>query len=106
MTLQELGQLYYLNNEINMDERRLADLENVDGTAEIKDIITKKRRRCIEQRDALEEYIASVNDAFVRQVLMLRCACALPWRDVAARAGGLNTSSSMRMLAKRFVDKN
>ena len=101
MTLKELGQLYWLNKEIEMDTRRLRKLG--PGTEGIRAIIEAKRGRCIRERDALEDYIAAIEDDFTRMVFILRFAEGLPWKLIAAHMGGQNSSSGMRMLVCRYV---
>ena len=128
MTLQELSQLYYLNREIKMDKRRLAELElkvlpgaqsmsgmphapgvaDKVGTyaaemADLRAIIEEKSRRCLEERIRLERYIAGIKDSLTRQIFTSRFVEGLPWKDVAQRVGGDNNAGSVRMACYRYL---
>ena len=97
MTLQELSQLYYLNREIEMDQRRLWELEgkalphspSLTGMpsgggeqdkvglyaaeiADLRGIIEAKHQQCLYERNRLERYIAGIEDSFLRQVFTYR----------------------------------
>ena len=115
MTKKELGQLCYLNREIEQDKLRLIELESVamgsvaritglphstdlaDKTAlaaEIADLrneIEAKIKLTIVQFNRLMRYISSVDDSFMRQVLTFRHVNGFSWGQVAANVGGGNT---------------
>lgn len=108
MTIKELSQLYHLNREIEMDKRRLDELEllasspkaqNLDGmphapgygdalarcVAEIVDlkaIISAKQQQCIYERNRLERYISSIPDSLTRQIFTYRFVNGLSWWQV------------------------
>lgn len=128
MTNKELSQLYYLNREIELDEKRLRELEaestsitcNMSGmpsgggasskvekiVAEIVDlkaIIAAKQIQCIHERQRLERYIADVPDSLVRMVLTLRYISGLPWSQVAFSIGGNNTEESVKKICYRHL---
>lgn len=133
MTLNELSQLYWLNREIEMDQERLAELEqkatsvsspNLSGVpggsnyfdnkiqryvADIVDlqmIILAKQQQCIHERNRLERYIATIPDSLTRQVFTLRFVNGLPWKQVAAHIGGNNTEDSVKKTCYRYIDKS
>lgn len=131
MTLRELSQLYYLKREVAMDKERLAELEEralpgaqrLSGlpgnsgvgdkvaacAAEIADLhalIAQKIARCLAEQQRLEQYIAGIDNSFIRQIFTLRFVQGLTWRQVANKVGGRNTPDSLRMLSKRFLLKN
>lgn len=129
MTVKELSQLYYLNREIELCKKQLAELEAQRGlsaikmddmphakgvtksqveqlAAEIVDlqaIIHAKQIECIHERNRLERYIASIPDAITRQVFEYRFANCLPWEQVAANMGGGNTGESVRKRCYRYM---
>lgn len=130
MTLKELSQLYYLNREIEMDKRRLQELEvkAVSSTAslsgmphgtgvsdrvgryaadivDLKGIIEAKLQQCIYERNRLERYIATIDDSLTRQIFTYRFINGLPWEQVAACIGGDNNAGSVRMICYRHLDK-
>lgn len=131
MTLRELSQLYYLNREIEMDERRLLELEakvlpgaqvitgvphgngvtDVVGyyaaeIADLRGIIEAKHRKCLYEQARLERYIAGIDDSLLRQIFTYRFVDGVSWGQVAARIGGGNTGDSCRMAARRFLEQN
>lgn len=109
MTLQELSVLHDLTKEIDMDRRRLLELEAVPGMEEeireVRGIIREKQKRNMKERAKLEGWIAGIPDSLTRQVFTLRFVHDLTWVQVAVAVGGGNTEDSVRMLAKRYVRK-
>ena len=130
MTLKELSQLYYLNREIEMDQRRLRELEaralpgaqvitgmpHGSGVADIvgryaaeiadlRGIIEAKHQQCLYERSRLERYIADIDDSLLRQIFTYRFVNGLPWLQVAACIGGNNTADSVRVACNRYIEK-
>lgn len=130
MTLKELSQLYYLNREIEMDKKRLLELEaqavscSADLTGmprgsgvsdrvgryaadivDLKGIIEAKLQQCIYERNRLERYIMSIDDSLLRQIFTYRFINGLPWEQVAACVGGGNNAGNVRMQCYRYLDK-
>lgn len=129
MTIKELSQLYYLNREIELCQRQLAELEqqrgvsalNMDGmphakgmkksqveqlAAEIVDlkaIIHAKQIECLHERNRLERYIAGIPDSDTRVIFELRFANCLPWEQVAASIGEGNTAERVRQVCSRYI---
>ena len=130
MTLKELSQLYYLNREIEMDRKRLQELEaqavsitpNLSGMphgsgvsdkvgryaaeiADLKGIIEAKHQQCLYERSRLERYIADIDDSLIRQVLTYRFINGLPWEQVAACTGVGNTAAGVKMMCYRHLKR-
>lgn len=131
MTLKELSQLYYLNREVEMDQKRLEELEwaAVPGSpvisdmptgshsnnskveelaAEITDlkaIIAAKQIQCIHERQRLERYICGIPDSETRMIFTLRFINGLPWSQVAACIGVGNTSDRVKKVCYRYLEK-
>lgn len=128
MTKKELSQLFYLKKEIEMDQRRLADLEvkalpgavKMDGMphgtgvsdklaryavemADLRGIIEAKHKQCLYERNRLERYIADIPDCLTRQIFTYRFVDGLSWLQVARRIGGDNTPDSVRMICDRYL---
>ena len=128
MTLKELSQLYYLNWEIEMDKKRLQELEimavsispNLTGMprspgvsdkvgryaaeiADLKGIIEAKHKQCLYERSRIERYISSLDDSLLRQIFTYRFVNGLPWEQVAACVGGSNTAGSVKMMCYRYL---
>lgn len=131
MTLKELSQLYYLNREIEMDKRRLQELEvkalpgsqvltgmpHTPGVkdkvgecaaeiADLRGIIEAKHQQCLYERSRLERYISSIDDSLLRQIFTYRFINGLPWRQVAACIGGGNTEDGCRKAVQRYLERN
>jgi hypothetical protein len=110
MTLQELSALYDIKKEIEMDERRLEELEYIPGTAEqqekVRKIIQEKHDKLWEERARLEKWIAEIPDSMTRQIFTMRFVCGKTWAQVAWYIGGGNTEAGVRMAAKRYVKRN
>ena len=130
MTIKELSQLYWLNREIEMDQKRLEELEwsAIPGSPTISDmppgphsneskveklaaeivdlkaIIAAKQIQCIHERQRLERYIAGIPDSLTRSILQLRFSNGLPWNQVAASIGGGNTTESVKKRCYRYLD--
>lgn len=129
MTVKELSQLYYLNREIEQDKNRLAELEaaatsctakitglpHVQGiadktalAAEIADcqaVIELKSKQSLIEYNRIMRFVAGINDSQMRQIVALRHANGLSWRQVAFHIGGGNTEGSVKMAYKRYFEK-
>ena len=131
MTLKELSQLYWLNREIEMDKKRLEELESelssvsspeisdmpkstsYDNKLErkvidkvcLQSIIDKKNKRCIQERIKLELYICTIPDSLLRQIFTYRFINGLTWYQIAEHIGGGNTEDSVRMTCYRYLKK-
>lgn len=130
MTVKELSQLYWLDKEIVMDEKRLEQLEQqaasvsspkYDGmphshdagsmteklVAEIIDlqaIIAAKQIQCIHEKQRLERYIEQIDDAYTRQIFELRFVERMSWADVAYTVGGESCSEgSVKKICYRYI---
>ncbi len=128
MTKKELSQLYWLNREIEKDRQALSELwgraENVsprfsgmpqakgrgDKTgscaaqmADLEESIQRNMQRCFQEQRRLTDYINTLPDSFLRQVLSWRYIHCLSWTQVALRMGGGNTADSVRKSHDRFL---
>lgn len=131
MTLKELSQLYYLNREIEMDKRRLQELEvkalpgsqvltgmpHTPGVkdkvgeyaaeiADLRGIIEAKHQQCLYERSCLERYISSIDDSLTRQIFTHRFINGLPWEQVAACIGGGNNAGNVKMVCYRYLKQH
>ena len=131
MTLKELSQLYWLNREIEADQRRLDELERMIGSpsspqltgmphapnnneskverlvAEIVDlraIIAARQIQCIHERARLERWISEIPDSLTRQIFHLRFSECLSWAAVAQRIGGGNAEASVKKRCYRYLN--
>ncbi len=131
MTLKELSQLYYLNREIEIDQRRLDELRvkaespstpqlsnmpkntGVENkleryVAEIVDlaaIISAKQQQCIHEQNRLERYIADIDDSLTRQIFTLRFVNGFDWRQTIKHLGKGFTVDCIRQRVYRHLKK-
>jgi len=130
MTLKELSQLYWLNREIEADQKRLEELEALIGSpsspqltgmphapnrndskverlvAEIVDlqaIIAARQIQCIHERARLERWINDIPDSLTRLVFHYRFVDGLNWIQVAQRIGGGNTEGGVKKRCYRYL---
>lgn len=129
MTVKELSQLYWLNREIEMDRKRLDELEAMASSpkspnyagmphapgygdtlarmvaeiVDLKAIIAAKQQQCIHERSRLERYIAGIPDSLTRQIFALRFINGLTWYQVAMHIGGGNTEEGVRQRVYRYL---
>ena len=112
MNKKELSQLYYLNREIDEQQRRLEELEclatscsncitgmpRTQGvvdklaiyTAEIVDlrgIIDLNIKKCFYELNRLSRYINSIEDSQMRMIFSLRYINGLSWQQIAFSIG-------------------
>ncbi len=132
MTVKELSQLYWLGREIEADQKRLDELEQLAASpsgaklsgmprapfsggsaverlaAEIVDlqaIIAARQIQCIHERARLERWIREVPDSLTRQIFHLRFVDGLTWAQVAAQIGGGNTDAGVKMICYRYLKR-
>ena len=121
MTKKELSELYWLNREIEEEQRKLNELKaaatdctakitglpHVSGTldllgdlciliAEQKDLIELKVKQSIIKYNRLNRYIANVSDAQMRMILSLRYVNGLTWQQIAEKIGEKDESYPRR----------
>ena len=130
MTKKELSQLYYLNREIEEQQRRLAELEAVATSctatitglprtsgvadklakyaieiADLKALLDLNLKKCFYELSRLNRYIQSVDDSQMRMILSLRYINGFSWRQIAFSIGGGNTEDGVRKAHDRFLNK-
>ena len=131
MTQKELKQLYYLNKEIEMWRKALSNLENMsfikaqqitgmptspgngDNTGDmaskkvdIENKIKELQERACDESIKIINYIESVEDSLVRQVMYHRHVLCFKWGQVAKAIGGGNTGDGLRMMYKRYIEEH
>lgn len=125
VTREELGQLYFLQQEIEGQKRRIKELRNtlkspalsgmprgggvsdpVARTVELiegqQEILLKSVQECLERQNRLLGFIGQVEDARIRLILQYRHLEGLNWVQVAHRMNV--TPESVKMAYKRFFD--
>jgi hypothetical protein len=130
MTKKELSQLYYLNREIEEQQRRLTELESlatnctsritgfprgnavndklaryVAEIADLRGLIDLNLKKCFYELNRLTRYINSVEDSQMRQILSLRHINGLTWLQVAFMLGEHDEQRPRRKY-NAFLEKN
>ena len=114
-------QIDNLESEIVTDRVRGSDVEHpyiertyiIRGLAydrrKIKRLKEKLQRRVDDLIDLvveINEYIETIDDSLLRQIITLRHVNGLTWDQVAASIGGGNTADSVRMIHDRFLKRD
>ncbi len=129
MTKKELSQLHYLNREIEEQQRRVRELENlatsctsqitgmpraegvsdkiakyVTEIADLKALIDLNLKKCFYELNRLNRYINTVEDSEMRMILSLRYINGLSWQQIAFSIG-YQDESVPRKRHNRFLRK-
>ena len=128
MTVKELSQIYYLNREIESDQKELEKMEAKIGPraqqltgmphggsagnpeerlaieiADLKAIIAAKQIQCIHERNRLERFISGVDESRLRMAFRFRFINGLSWRQVAAHLGDIRCEDSIKKQVYRYL---
>jgi len=126
MTRHELSQIFYINKEIKMWEAELqrvreesevkgqeiTDMPRGGGTSDktgeraarivdLEIIIIGELKKIQLQRKLIMEYMDSIDDSLMRQIIYYRHIVLMPWRDVAEAIGG-NSENSIKKIYSRY----
>ena len=130
MTRKKLEQVFHLNNELKMWQRRLAELQadialspkvmdgmpfsqtNAVGSpteekaiklAEVAKVIEGKISEIQIALMEIEIFISSIDDSLTRQIVEYRCCKLKSWQEVADEIGEGYTAESVRQTYHRFL---
>ena len=130
MTRKELESVYCLQKELRMWQQRLNELQadialspkvldgmpfqhtnGISNPTEMKAIRLAEMAKVIEGKISeiqitladIEEFITSVDDSVMRQILEYRCIKCKNWSDVAARLGSSYSDENVRQMYHRFI---
>lgn len=129
MTREELKQIYYLNKEVKMWQKELERLQcmslikgqqitgmpHVPGVsdkvgdlaatmADIEVIIRGKLAEIQMQRKRIIEYINSIDDSLLRQIIFLRNVSCMSWNQIANELG--SNENCVKQIYSRHFRKN
>lgn len=68
-----------------------------------KSILEQLRVELLEQENAVESFITTVDSSFMRRIIRMRFLENMTWNQIADKMGGNNTEDSVRMAFKRFM---
>lgn len=132
MTRKELSQVYYLKKELRMWESKLQELREASltkskqitgmpfvNTNETTDEVFNRVSQIMElQSDIeafrvnieykitqIENYIITLDDSLLRQILEYRCCQCKSWDETARMIGSCTTPDSLRMYFNRKFPK-
>lgn len=128
MTKEELKQIYYINGEIKMWQRELerlqckslvkgqeiSDMPRGSGTSdkvadlaiertEVEVIINGKLAEIQVQRKKIMDYINSIDDSLLRQIMFFRNVSCMSWNQVAKELG--STENCVKQIYSRHFRK-
>ena len=130
MTKKELEQIYFLRRELMMWQDRLSELQadialspkvmdgmpysrtnSVTSPTEQKAIRLAEVRKIVEGKLSeiqvavadIEEYIMSIEDSMIRQIIEYRCCMLMSWEEVTINLGDGYTAESVRQIYHRFT---
>lgn len=128
MTKEELKQIFYLNKELEMWQKELdkiqckslvkcqiiTDMPRGGGTGDktadiaievacIEKIISGKLLDIQYQRKKIINYIDSIDDSLIRQIVFLRNVSCVSWNQVASEIGGDNSEDSVKKMYYRYL---
>ena len=130
MTKHELSQIYYLDKELRQWQKllkeeqtgseikpqQLTGMPSGSGTSDttankavkisnMEQIISGIVANIQIQKEQIMTYIISIDDSFIRQIMLNRHVELMSWCKVAKIIGGGNTADSVRMAHERFLEK-
>lgn len=127
MTVKELSQLYWLNQEIPRDEQRIAELMErrrqhqalicrvcLTDPGQYKpyrkyavELASRENillHRCAE-RDRLQQFIRDIPDSLTRLIFSYRFESNYGWKEVARLIGCGNTDDSVKKRCYRYLEE-
>lgn len=129
MTRKELESVYCLKKELRMWQERLAELQAdialspkvLDGMpfqhtnetsnpterkaiklSEVAKVIEGKISEIQYTISEIEQYIVSIDDSIMRQIIEYRCVKCMEWKNIAAKLGSVYTDDNVRQMYHRF----
>ena len=74
-------------------------------------IIRKNRLEMLENDllstiNEIDDFISTISDSQIRQIMRYRIFDELPWREVAIKVGGGNTEDGVRMAYERYLKQS
>ena len=130
MTEKQLNQIYYLSKEKKMWENKLKEIAEIKAMGydnsgagrssevsspvvrlaeqreKIRDIISAKLVEISYVEREILEYINTIDDSLIRQIMIHRHIELKSWVQVANAIGGNNTAESVRKMHDRFLQKS
>lgn len=128
MTNKELSKLYHLKREIEVQRKRLFELETIAQScssritglphgkgisdkvgkyaaqiADLRCLLDLNLKKCFFELNRLTKYIQNVNDPLTRQIMTYRYIHGFNWQKTAFSIGGNNTADSLKKKLYRYL---
>lgn len=124
MTLKELSKLRWINKRIEGLRERILIVESKaektttlfskvptggakfdikDNLIDLKSELEQMLKECVTEQKRLEEYIHSVEDVQIQNIMTYRFVNGFSWQKVAFKIGGGNTADSVRKRVVRYL---
>ena len=87
----------YRSKKTRLQLRKLA-LEGIES------LIDEQTEKIENKTCEIEQFIAGIDDIYVKRIVNLRCIERLTWAEVACAMGGNNTEESVRKIFSRFFE--
>ncbi|MEG0430287.1 MAG: hypothetical protein RSA49_04210 [Anaerovoracaceae bacterium] len=78
--------------------------DNIANDIDIQSRIDALIEELMNRQKRIVEFIASIDDSMLRQIVNYRCLQLLSWNEVALKIGGKNTAESVRLIYHRAFD--
>lgn len=130
MTEKQLNQIFYLSKEKKMWEDKLKSLTEVKAIGyensgagressisspviqlaeqreKMRDIISAKLAEISFAEKEILEYIDTIDDSLIRQIMIHRHIELKNWAQIAKELGSNSTPDSLRMMHKRYIKEH
>lgn len=128
MRAKNLSKLYYLRKDIECQQNRIKELETLASSsasritglphstdisnkvekyavqiADLKNEIDIKLSKCLNELKSISEYINSIDDPLIRQIMSYRFISCFSWEKTARSIGGNNKAESLRKKLYRYL---
>ena len=129
MTKEELNQIYYLEKEIEvwrkalnrLQSRSLLPSQEITGMpfgtgtsdkvgnhavteVDIIDKIEALQKKAIEEQYKVLNYIQTIDDSLMKQIIYHRHVLCMKWNEVAKALESSNSPDNLRMMHDRFLE--
>lgn len=128
MRAKNLSKLYYLKKDIECQQNRIKELEALASSstsritglphstdisnkvekyavqiADLKSELDIKLNKCLNELKSISEYINSIDDPLIRQIVSYRFISCFSWEKTARSIGGNNKAESLRKKLYRYL---
>lgn len=128
MRAKNLSKLYYLRKDVECQQIRIKELEALASSstskitglphstdvsnkvekyavqiADLKSALDIKLSKCLNELKSISEYVNSIDDPLIRQIVSYRFISCFSWEKTARSIGGNNKAESLRKKLYRYL---